>query len=209
MRLTDAELEKAANVLELEGTLSELFSVKVFRSNLIILATLWSFSSFAFFLIPYYIAEIPSNFYAISVSTATAEIIATLICFWLTNRGGNMRRALALFCLLTAIGTMGVIIFNGFYKGEAGLGECGCYLVLYVGIVTAFDLVYLVVNDLFPTIFLATAYGSCNVAGRFVSIFAPLVAVIPAPVPMLVLLVFSAVCTALPLCLVKVDQKTK
>jgi hypothetical protein len=58
VKLTEAEVEKAANVFELEGTLSELFSIKVYRSNLIILATLWSFSSFAFFLIPYYIAEI-------------------------------------------------------------------------------------------------------------------------------------------------------
>ena len=120
-----------------------------------------------------------------------------------------MKKMLALFCGITAIGTLGVMLFQSLYNGDSALPQAACYLLLYVGIVTAFDLVYLVVNDLFPTIFLATAYGSCNVAGRFISIFAPLVAVIPAPVPMLVLLLFSAVCTALPLCLVKVNQKTK
>ena len=80
-------------------------------------------------------------------------------------------------------------------------------MVLYVGIVTAFDLVYLLVNDLFPTIFLATSYGACNVVGRFVSILSPLMAYAHDPIPMLTLIVFSAICIFLPMCLVKVNQK--
>ena len=172
------------------------------------MATLWSFSSFAFFLIPYYIAYIDLNIYLISAATAIAEIISCLICLGLTH-SKDLRKMLALFCGLSAVGTLGVMLFNLFYTGDNQLGQAACYLVLYVGIVTAFDLVYLIVNELFPTIFLATSYGSCNVAGRFVSIFAPLVAVIPPPAPMIILLIFSGVCTFLPLCLVKIDQKTK
>ena len=79
------------------------------------------------------------------------------------------------------------------------------YLILYVGIVTAFDLVYLLVNDLFPTIFLATSYGACNVIGRFVSILSPLMAYAPDPIPMLTLIAFSGLCIFIPMCLVKVD----
>ena len=79
------------------------------------------------------------------------------------------------------------------------------YLLLYVGIVTAFDLVYLLVNDLFPTIFLATSYGVTNVVGRFVSILSPAMAYVPDPIPMLTLIAFSGLCVVLPLCLVKVD----
>jgi len=80
------------------------------------------------------------------------------------------------------------------------------YLVLYVGIVTAFDLVYLLVNDLFPTIFLATSYGACNVVGRLISIFSPLMAYAPEPIPMLTLIIFSGICIFIPMCLIKVDQ---
>ena len=83
------------------------------------------------------------------------------------------------------------------------------YLILYVGIVTAFDLVYLIVNDLFPTIFLATSYGACNVVGRFVSILAPLIAYTPDPIPMLTLIGLSGVCIFIPMCLVKVDADSR
>ena len=75
-----------------------------------------------------------------------------------------------------------------------------------MGIVTAFDLVYLLVNDLFPTIFLATSYGACNVVGRFVSILSPLMAYATDPIPMLTLIAFSGLCIFLPMCLVKVAQ---
>ena len=188
--------------------MGELFRIKVYRNNLIILGTLWAFSSFAFFLIPYYIAFIDINIYLISMCTAIAEIISVIICF-LIPHGSDLRKMLAIFCGLTAVGTLGVMLFQWLYEGDSAFPQASCYLILYVGIVTAFDLVYLIVNDLFPAIFLATSYGVCNVAGRFISIFAPLVAVIPAPVPMLVLLIFSGVCTVLPLCLVKIDQKQK
>ena len=79
------------------------------------------------------------------------------------------------------------------------------YLLLYVGIVTAFDLVYLLVNDLFPTIFLATSYGACNVVGRFISILSPLMANAGDYIPMLTLIAFSGICVFLAMCLVKVD----
>ena len=81
------------------------------------------------------------------------------------------------------------------------------YLILYVGIVTAFDLVYLLVNDLFPTIFLATSYGATNVIGRFVSILSPLMAYAPDPIPMVTLIIFSGLCVFIAMCLVKVDSK--
>ncbi len=80
------------------------------------------------------------------------------------------------------------------------------YLVLYVGIVTAFDLVYLLVNDLFPTIFLATSYGATNVVGRFVSILSPLMAYAGDVIPMITLIAFSGLCIFLPMCLVKIEQ---
>lgn len=79
------------------------------------------------------------------------------------------------------------------------------YLLLYVGIVTAFDLVYLLVNDLFPTIFLATSYGACNVVGRFISILSPLMANAGDYIPMLTLIAFSGICVFLAMCLVKVE----
>ena len=79
-------------------------------------------------------------------------------------------------------------------------------MLLYVGVVTAFDLVYLIVNDLFPTIFLGTSYGACNVAGRFISILSPMAARLPGVIPLIVLGVFATVCTLLPLGLIKAKR---
>ena len=112
------------------------------------------------------------------------------------------------FCGLTCVGSVGALIFQSVYSGDSGIPVAVAYLILYVGVVTAFDLVYLIVNDLFPTIFLATAYGACNVIGRFVSILAPTMAFAPDPIPMLTLIIFSGICIVLPMFLVKVDLNT-
>ena len=84
--------------------------------------------------------------------------------------------------------------------------EAATYLVLYVGIVTAFDLVYVIVAELFPTIFLGTAYGCCNVLGRFIAILSPEVARLPVPWPMLILAIYAAFATILPFGLIKIKK---
>jgi hypothetical protein len=50
---------------------------------------------------------------------------------------------------------------------------------------------------------LATAYGVCNILGRSISIFSPIVAKIQHPVPLVVLSVFAGLCALLSLGLVK------
>ena len=76
-------------------------------------------------------------------------------------------------------------------------------MLLYVGVVTTFNLVYLIVNELFPTLYLATAYGACNIVGRSITILSPLVARAPDPIPLAILGAYSAVCILLPFGLVK------
>ena len=164
----------------------------------------WSFASFAFFLVPLYIGNADLNLYLISICLAVAEIIASVICLFITH-GRDNKKSLILFCMLSCIGSVGALIFQSVYDSDNQIPIAVTYLILYVGIVTAFDLVYLLVNDLFPTIFLATSYGACNVIGRFVSILSPLMAYAPDPIPMLTLIAFSGLCIFIPMCLVKVD----
>jgi len=69
-----------------------------------------------------------------------------------------------------------------------------------LGVVCVFDIAYLINPTLFPTIFLATCYGACNVFGRFITIFAPVVAYWGKFKPLFLLIGFSAVvivCTRL------------
>jgi len=67
--------------------------------------------------------------------------------------------------------------------------------------------VYLIVTELFPTIFRATAFGACNVLGRFVTILSPLVAQMPGMWPMLILALYSLLAAVLPFGLKKVAEK--
>lgn len=61
------------------------------------------------------------------------------------------------------------------------------------------------INELFPTIFLGTAYGACNIIGRLVAISSPLVARAEQPIPMLILTIYSGICAILALYLIKVN----
>ena len=183
-------MNEASNVMTLKGTLGELFSIRVYRTNLIIMVVCWSFASFAFFLVPLYISNADLNLFLISICLAVAEIISSFICLYLTH-GRDNRKSLSLFCAICCVGSIGALIFQSLYKADSELPVAAMYLLLYVGIVTAFDLVYLLVNDLFPTLFLGTSYGVTNVVGRFVSILSPAMAYAPDPIPMLTLIAFS------------------
>ena len=56
-KVTAKEIEEASNVMNLKGSIRELFSIRVYRNNLIIMMIVWSFASFAFFLVPLYIRQ--------------------------------------------------------------------------------------------------------------------------------------------------------
>ena len=103
--------------MKLKGTIKELFSIKVYRNNLIIMMICWSFASFAFFLVPLYIGNASLNLYLISICLAVAEIISSFICLFITHNGDN-KRSLIIFCALSCIGSIGALIFQSVYKAE-------------------------------------------------------------------------------------------
>ncbi len=109
-KLSDDEIKEASNVMQLKGTLGELFSIKVYRNNLLIMMVCWSFASFAFFLVPLYIGNIKINMYLISICLAVAEIISSFICLGITHNRDN-RKSLIFFCALSCVGSVGALIF--------------------------------------------------------------------------------------------------
>jgi Na+/melibiose symporter-like transporter len=184
--------------LALEGTLKELLMNTVYRTNLIIMMVTWSYASFAFFVVPFYLATVDGNYYLMNLMTAIAEIVASIILLFFTANQ-DKKRLLILFCFVSFCGCTGVLVFDAFYEGKSQIPDAVLYLLLYTGITAAFDLVYLVVCDLFPTIFRGTAYGACNVLGRFISILSPEIARLKGYWPMGILAAFSLVATILPM----------
>jgi hypothetical protein len=46
----------------------------------------WSYSSFAFFVVPFYIAKVDGNMYLFSICTAVAELFSVVICLVVINK---------------------------------------------------------------------------------------------------------------------------
>ena len=152
----------------------------------------WSFSSFAFFLIPFFITNMKiGDIYVSLLSSEIAELVACILIVFITKMA-SLINALTFFCTLISIGSVLMVFLK---QGEnASLFTAILIFIVNFGIVCAFDLAYLINPTLFPTILLATVYGCCNALGRFVTIFAPVIGKWPEPLPLIILFVFSTLC---------------
>ena len=168
---------------EKKMTLGELLrDDKVMVTNLGVMITVWSFASFAFFLVPYYLSNVGKNadIYVMSLATEFAEFLASVICIFIT-RILKLKTALTLFTVLVLVSATLMMVYKLIFEDEeSGKGsdmttiiDGALIMLCNLGVVCAFDIAYLINVELFPTIVLATAYGACNAVGRFISIFAP------------------------------------
>jgi len=106
--------------------------------------------------------------------TGLAEFFSSLINLYVTPRL-EIRKALTIFTSISCVASICITILNSAGSTDGNVILIG-YLIQYTGFSACFNLVYLVINQLFPTIFLATAYGACNIIGRLVAISSPEVA---------------------------------
>jgi len=181
--------------------------MSVYRRNLIIMVVLWSFGVFSFYMIPYYIGTLDLNVYAMNVATALGEVVAAVLCLFITNTV-DKRKSTSVSTGISFLGCVGVTLILWLYHGNDQIFPAASFLILYTGLVTMFNIIYVIVPELFPTIYLATSYGCINVIGRFVAMTCPLVARAPFPWPMLILAGYSLICTFIPwgLILIKGNQ---
>ena len=170
---------------------------------------LFSFCDIAFYLVPYYLSAswTSSNMFLMFLTVGIADSSSSCICLLLDLQRRDIRRQLTVWYAITCVGSVVIMHLSSSYKGASEVPLALGYLLLYVGICVSFNLVYLIVNELFPTVFLATAFGACNIVGRTVTILSPLVAQVPEPFPLMVLFVFSGICTFLPCGLVRLRHE--
>jgi len=168
----------------------------------------WSFGSFAFFLVPFYVAQVKiGNVYDMILSSECAEFLASAICIYI-SRVMRLQNALTLFSVMITFGATAMCILISTTKGaedkSATVDILTSAFILFtnLGVVCVFDIAYLINPQLFPTILLATCYGACNIVGRFVTIFSPLAARLGRTTPLILLITFSAACAVSSRCLV-------
>jgi hypothetical protein len=91
------------------------------------MVVIWSFCTFSFFVIPYYLEAIPdSNLYLMSTATGVAEILASIICLRMESVM-ETRKKVALFSLISCFGTIAISLISG--KGNSEHLEAVGYLI--------------------------------------------------------------------------------
>lgn len=210
MSLAELELDEAQNEKQLTGSIKELCSIKVYARNISIMMIVWSFGSFAFFMVPFYLKNIKANIFYLSLATEFAELLASVVCAFI-SRIMDLRNGIRYSCIAIACGSfLMIFIASEMADDTAELDKrstilnSSLILLTNFGIVLAFDLAYLINPTLFPTILLATAYGFCNIFGRLITISSPIVANVTQPWPLVILVVFSILVAILSSFLVKI-----
>jgi hypothetical protein len=73
------------------------------------MTTIWSFGSFAFFLIPFYLTSMKANIYYLSLATEAAEFLASIICLFIAFVM-DLRKALFMCCCIVLAGCLALMI---------------------------------------------------------------------------------------------------
>jgi len=118
LELSPDEISKVTDEFRLDGSLKELFQTKIYRRNLFFMIIIWSFCTFSFYLVPYYLDTLPGNLFLLSSSTAMAEIIASFISLAITNKY-ETRKSISLFAIISCFSTIGIILLSSLYKGSS------------------------------------------------------------------------------------------
>jgi hypothetical protein len=106
---------------------------------------IWSFGSFAFFMIPFYLKNVKADIYQLSLATEFAEFMASVVCFIVQERV-DLKRALLSFCSLIALGSFCMLLVHEQMASDASSSilNVGLILIVNLGIVSAFDVAYMI-----------------------------------------------------------------
>ena len=158
-----------------KGIIAEMKSDKTLIFNLALMLIAWGSASFIFYLLNFFIKYMPGDIYINSV-------ISGLYCLTTPLEGPMEKKLGARYgqALSFSIGILAAAVMCMFDQNTDQLLLYA--LVLFFaksGAGLAFAFVYVIHVELFPTSFLVTSYGICNIFCRALTMLAPLVAEIP------------------------------
>ena len=81
-------------------------------TNLYVMVVVWSFGSFAFFLVPFYLGKVSADadIYVMSLATEFAEFFASVVVIFIT-RIMKLKTALRSFCFMVTVSATLMMIF--------------------------------------------------------------------------------------------------
>lgn len=197
---TDITTEKAVAVNPEKAT--GFCQSKAMLLNLVLMTVFWSTSSLNYFIITFYLKYIPGNIYTNTSLACIAEIIAYVVIGFIMDKFG-VKLSFIISYILAATGGIFLVIF---YNADGYL--IGVFVLFAkFGISVAYQCCYLATPQMFPTVLTSTAFGIANLFSQAITMSAPLIAELDAPIPMSI---FSITCIAsafFPICLRKVKKE--
>lgn len=153
--------------------------------NLLIFVFLFSTASFNYYLINFYIKYIPGNIYTNTIASATADSIGNFLAGFVVLKLGAKN---SLCTTLAICGVSGVFLFAAEAKDWLDAIPI-IVLTAKFGIAAAFGMLYMSTLQYFPSEYMGTIFGICNVTARSITILSPMVAEASDPTPQMVIIV--------------------
>ena len=175
--------------------------------NLAKVTTLWISYAMIMYTRLYLVRYLPGDIYINQTSSLCADLIAVLLIY-IFEKIMHKRNLIKMFFILLGIGT-NILLFT-----TVGLSEEQILILvpvslffISIGTTGSVNALYMAHNDLFPAVFRSTTHGICNIVGRGLSIFAPLVAEMPEPYPEWFLFTVSIIAICMSFLLEKKTDK--
>ena len=151
--------------------------------NLPLVAFTWATCSFGYFLVTIYLKYLGGDFFLNVYLSAVAEITAKLLTSVFISKIGLKPTYVLAYSVAALSSLLLVFLAEKSSTTMIAVLVIGCKAGLCMGFCTA----YLAIVLVYPTTFVATAMGFCNIVARVASITSPIVAEIEDPYPMTIL----------------------
>lgn len=141
-----------------------------------------------YYFIGYYIIYLPGNVYRNTFGSGCSEVVA-VTCGGILYSFFAAKKSFQISYVVSILG--GILIL---WVGHNYLSLMPVFVILAkFGVSSGFLVSYTSTMDLFPTLFCATAFGICNFMSCFVTILAPYMAQMTAPIPMIIFCVIALI----------------
>jgi hypothetical protein len=145
-------------------------------------------ASFNLYMIGFYMKYIPGSIFVSTLTACLGDIPLSIAGGFLYHHKGP-RVAIPIFLGVAICGSISLITWVDSVKALIPM----IVLITRSGMKATFDACYLANSTIFPAIFAGTAFGICNIGAKIVTIFSPLTAEVPNPVPMVIFSTLSTV----------------
>jgi len=162
-------------------------------SNLVIYVYLYSAASFNYYLINFYLKYLPGNIYQNMMVASIAECIASFSSIYIIRSLGPTVAFAASFGMCAAASGCLTIASYADYHSLIPV----IVMVAKLASTAAISMVYINTLHYFPSQYLGRVFGICGSIGKFVTIFAPMVAETPEPTASVTMMLSCSLATFL------------